>query len=408
MAGINFDDRPILVFWESTKACLLACKHCRAEAMDALPGQLSTEEGLRFIDSLAEFGRPYPVLIITGGDVMMRSDVWELVNHANSLGIPVGLAPSVTPNLSDENIRRMKESGVKVVSISLDAASGAIHDKIRGVENHFEQTVKALYALTQAGITVQVNTVVMPENVHELPALVKILKETGVSIWEVFFLVSVGRGKAAPELSPAECQDVAHFLYDASRYDLIVRTVEAPYFRCVVNARNANDVDHADSADSADDANPANLANLANSAADSADDIAAAYGLGSLYRQLSTELRERMGDPRTQARSQSSKTRDGKGIIFVSHDGDVYPSGFLPIPLGNIREKPLATIYRENDLLRDIRSAHFHGPCGTCEYREDCGGSRSRSFAATGDALGSDPACPFPPTHSGHVPELVR
>ncbi len=374
MAPLNFDTRPILVFWESTRACLLACKHCRAEAMPSpAPGELTHEEGLRFIESLTQFGRPYPVLIMTGGDVLMRADVFNLVEHAQQLGIPVGLSPSVTPRLTEGNIQRISTLGVKAVSISLDGASSVIHEGIRGIPGHFQQTIECLKQLVNAGITVQVNTVVMKENVHELPAIVQILKEIGVRIWEVFFLVSVGRGKNVQELEPVEYEDVAHFLFDSSKYDLIVRTVEGPFFRRVVAWRRE----------------------LGGEGGTVPGEVAEKFRLGSLYLKLAEELRDRLGSPISESRSQTSGTRDGKGIIFVSHDGTVFPAGFLPIPLGNIRETTLSAIYREHPLLQDIRAARFTGKCGGCDYRDACGGSRARAFAVHQDPLSEDSACAY-------------
>lgn len=372
--AIDFDQRPILVFWESTRACLLACKHCRAEAMPhPAPGELSPSEGVRFIDSLTGFGRPYPVLIITGGDVLMRPDAFDLVGYARSLGIPVGLAPSVTPKLTDEAIHRLVELGVSIVSLSLDGATAATHEGIRGVSHHFGETVRALARLVAAGFTVQVNTVVMRDNVAELPAIAQILKDVGVKIWEVFFLIPVGRGHAVGAVTPEESEDVSHFLYDASAYDLIVRTVEAPFFRRVVSWRKAQGPSPSD--------DPAL--------------VASQYHLGPLYSTLAEELRTRLGPPISAPRAQSTGTRDGKGIIFVSHDGAVYPAGFLPLTLGNIREQNLVSIYREHPLLHDIRASHFSGRCGTCDYRDICGGSRARAFATSGDPLGDDPACAY-------------
>ena len=372
--AVDYDQRPILVFWESTRACLLACKHCRAEAAPhPAPGELSTAEGLRFIDSLAGFGRPYPVLIITGGDVLMRPDAFDLVAYARSLGIPVGLAPSVTPMLTDEAIHRLVELGVSIVSLSLDGATANTHEGIRGVPQHFGETVHALERLVAAGFTVQVNTVVMRDNVTELPAIAQILKNVGVKIWEVFFLIPVGRGHAVGAVTAEESEDVCHFLYDASAYDMIVRTVEAPFFRRVVTWRKAQ--------------GPAPSAPTVQ--------IARQYHLGPLYATLADELRARLGPPAASPRAQTAGTRDGKGIIFVSHDGAVYPAGFLPLRLGNIREQSLVSIYREHPLLQDIRAARFGGRCGSCDYRDLCGGSRARAFAISGDPLGEDAACAF-------------
>lgn len=369
---IDYDQRPILVFWETTRACLLACKHCRAEAMpQPAPGELSPSEGLRFLDSLTTFGRPYPVVILTGGDILMRPDAVALIEHARELEIPVGLAPSVTPKLTDEAIRLFVDLGVSIVSLSLDGATAATHEGIRGVANHFDATVQALVRLVAAGITVQVNTVVMRDNVHELAAIAQILKDIGVKVWEVFFLIPVGRGQDVRAIDAQASEDVCHLLYDASAYNMIVRTVEAPFFRRVAQWRKSRGP--------RPDASPTSIAQQ--------------YGLGPLYTTLANDLRARLGPPSSASRAQSASTRDGKGIIFVSHNGVVYPAGFLPIALGNIRERDLVSIYREHPLLNDIRAARFTGACGDCNYRDLCGGSRARAFALTGDPLGEDAAC---------------
>lgn len=376
MGVLNFNERPMLVFWESTRACLLACKHCRAEAIETPAiDELSTNEGKNLIASLTTFGRPYPVLIITGGDVLMRPDVFDLVRFARSKQIPIGLAPSVTPRLTEERIETMKRLGVKVVSISLDGAQPATHERIRGISGHFEETVQQLKRLVQAGFEVQVNTAVMKDNVNELPALVQLLKHIGVKIWEVFYLIHVGRGRESLELTANECEDVGHFLFEASTYDLIVRTVEAPFFRRIVTERHEKD-------------HRTPQSTLA---------VARDFQLGALYQKLSLDLKNRLALPISPPKAQTSHTRDGKGIIFVAYDGTVYPAGFLPLPLGNIRTDSLVDIYRDHPILKDIRNSQFEGKCGECSYRDMCGGSRSRAFAYYHNPLGEDPACNYKP-----------
>lgn len=374
MRNLNYHERPILAFWETTRACLLSCAHCRAEAMaEPLPGELSTDEGKAFIHSLTEFGKPYPVLILTGGDVLMRKDAMELVAYARSLDLPVAMSPSVTPNLTVERMQAMKSHGVRMVSISLDGAKAETHEAIRGVPNHFEQTLQAMRQLVELGFHIQVNTAIMRDNVHELPAIAEILKDIGVETWEVFFLVHVGRGQNSRELDPAECEDVSHFLYDASAYDLTVRTVEGPFFRRIVKWRERDGLNtHVDP-----------------------ERVATTYHLGSLYKTLAGELIERLGSTDAAPKAQTSQTRDGKGIVFVSYDGTVYPAGFLPLPLGSIRNTSLATIYRENPVLRQIRNAEFTGHCGDCDMKDLCGGSRARAYAHSGDPLAEDPACAY-------------
>jgi radical SAM protein len=354
----------MLVFWETTRACGLACKHCRASATrQALPGELDTAEGKALIDQVAGFGRPYPILVLTGGDCLLRPDLWELIEHAQGLGIPTALSPSVTPLLTDEAIARIAGSGVKAVSISLDGARPATHDGVRGIEGLFDQTLEAIRKLVAAGLTVQINTTVMRSNVDELGDIAALMAELGVHIWEVFFLVHVGRGVAEGSLTPDEHEDVAHLLWEASHYGFVVRTVEAPFFRRVVVQRRAGGA---------------------------APDT-------ELYRRLSTRLETLLGPPRSTPSAHTAATRDGKGIVFVSHDGQVYPAGFLPLELGSVRERALADLYRNHPVLVGVRGAEFGGRCGRCPYGDLCGGSRARAFAATGDPLGEDPACAFVP-----------
>ena len=361
---IDLDQRPILVFWESTKACLLACRHCRAEAQPTpVPGELTHAEAIGFVDSLADFGSPAPILVITGGDALMREDLAALVTGARGVGVPVALAPSVTPLLTDERLAELRELGVKAASISLDGACAATHEGIRGVDGHFAATLEALARMRHHGFVAQVNTVVMEENVEELPAIARIVRDSGASIWEVFFLVRVGRGAGMTELAPAEVEDVCQFLYDASRHGFIVRTVEGPMFRRVVRWRTEG----------------------------------RSCAAGPLYERLAAALAHEIGPPTGPSKAQTKGTRDGRGIVFVSATGDVTPAGFLPVVLGNVKETGIAEVYRDHPLLRDIRAARFGGRCGLCEYRDLCGGSRARAFAATGDPLGEDPACAYVP-----------
>jgi AdoMet-dependent heme synthase len=357
---MDFDARPILVFWEATRACPLACRHCRASAvLEPPPGELSTDQALAFVDSLTGFGRPHPVLVITGGDAMLRPDLPDLLARARDAHIPVALAPSVTPTLP-ERIPGLRAAGVKMISISLDGAVPETHEGIRGVPGHFERTLESIRGLRSSGLPVQVNTAVMKENVGELPAVAELVHQLDASVWELFFLVRVGRGAGMTELDPGEAEDVCRFLADASRYDFVVRTVEAPFFRRMV----------------AGDGLPA----------------------GALYHRLAEDLRSRLGAPGPRSRAQTKGTRDGKGIVFVSSRGEVSPSGFLPVTLGNVTRRTLVELYRESPLLREIRRGAFSGRCGECTYRDLCGGSRARSFAATGDPLGEDPACGWVPT----------
>lgn len=366
-ARIDYGQRPMLVFWETTRACPVVCRHCRASALlQALPGELSTAEGFDLIDQVAGFGRPFPILVLTGGDCLMRPDLFELVQHAVDLGIPTALSPAVTPLLDAAMIARIADSGVRAVSISLDGATPATHEGVRNIPHHFDDTVAAIRAFTAAGVSVQVNTTVMQENLHELADVAKIVHDAGADVWEVFFLVQVGRGTVANPVTPEEHEDVCHLLWDASQYGFIVRTVEAPFFRRVVNQRR--------------EGGPAPTTDT--------------------YQGLHRRLVELLGPAQQQPSAHTAATRDGKGIVFVAYDGQVHPAGFLPLELGSIRDHPLAELYRDDETLLRIRSADFSGRCGRCEWSDLCGGSRARAFAATGDPLAEDPACPWEPVVS--------
>ncbi|MGO8960806.1 MAG: TIGR04053 family radical SAM/SPASM domain-containing protein [Streptosporangiaceae bacterium] len=362
--GPDYAERPMLVFWETTRACMLACRHCRASARaQSLPGELSTAEGYDLIDQVAGFGRPYPILVLTGGDCLIRPDVFELAGYASGLGVAVCLSPSVTPLLTQDVIARIATSGIRAVSISLDGARPATHEGVRGIAGHFDATVTAIRALAAAGVTVQVNTTVMQANAAELADIAALTVSSGARIWEVFFLVQVGRGTAEGDVTPLEYEEICHFLYDAAHYGVVVRTVEAPFFRRIAARRRAGDPPPA----------------------------------GALYGQLAGRLADLLGEPVSRPSAHTAPTRDGKGILFVAHDGEVYPAGFLPIGLGNLRDRPLRMIYRDNPLLLSIRAAEFTGRCGRCEHADLCGGSRARAYAASGDPLGEDPACSYDP-----------
>lgn len=358
----RFDDRPLLVFWETTKACDLACVHCRASAQpEPGPDELTTEEAVALVDELASLGSPRPILVLTGGDCLKRSDLRSIVAHAKRRAVPVAVSPSVTPLLGEPLLASLRELGVKSASVSLDGATAATHDRVRRIPGHFDATLAAIARLRRNGFSVQVNTTVMSANLGELADLAALCVREAVDAWEVFFLVATGRGTAVAATTAEENEDVCHFLVDASRYGFAVRTVEAPFFRRVLAER------------SAPGGPPA--------------------GTGAWYARLHDRLVSLVGEATGPVRAPSVATRDGKGVVFVAADGSVHASGFLPTEVGHVRRRGLVATYREATLLRAIRASRFTGACGSCEHRELCGGSRARAFAATGDPLASDPGC---------------
>jgi radical SAM protein len=365
------DVKPLIVFWESTKACLLSCIHCRAEAiMKPLPGELSRDEAYKLIDYIRGFEAPYPLLVITGGDPLMRGDLWDVIRYALGHGIKVSLAPSVTPLLNSGTVKMISDSGISAVSISLDSPDPEVHDSIRGYRGVWDRTVKIIGELIDHGVRVQVNTVVMKPTVEGLPRMVQLLRKLNVSVWEVFYLVRVGRAQEKLDITPEEWEDVSHFLYEASKYGLTIRTVEGPMFRRVTIARRLAEAQGLDPS---------------------------VFKLGPTYRRLVEELRNLMGSPEFEAGAQTIGTRDGRGIVFIAYNGDVYPSGFLPVKAGNIRVSSLKEVYLESRLFKELRAGNFKGRCGVCEFKDICGGSRARAYSMYGDPLAEDPACPYEP-----------
>lgn len=373
MMNWPFDRKPLLVFWETTKACDLVCKHCRAEAIkEALPGELNTEEAERLIDDVASFGKPSPILIFTGGDPLKRRDLWHLLEYAHSQGVRLAIAPSVTPLLTRRTVDRLAKVGVSAVSLSLDSPYEKVHDAIRGVPGTWRRTLEALKWFKDAGFRVQVNTVVMRETVDGLPDMVKLLLDLDIRTWEVFYVVPVGRAGFESDLTPQEWEDVTHFLYEASKYGLRIRTTEGPMFRRVAIARQLSE-------------------KLGR------PDLFT-RGLGSLYRKLTARLREMLGDPPGPPLAHTTGTRDGRGVVFISYKGDVYPSGFLPVSAGNVRLKSLREIYLNSPLFKALRrEERLEGRCARCEFRLICGGSRARAFAYHGRVTAEDPTCPYEP-----------
>ncbi len=350
------DRAPLLVFWETTRACLLACAHCRAEAQrQGLPGELTTTEAVDLLAEIRLMGDPPPVLVLTGGDPLMRPDLADIVSEAVRIGLHVALSPAATPLLTGGAMAGLAEAGVGSMSLSIDAI-GEAHDAIRGIPGTFGRTLDALRLGRDLGLRMQVNTVVMRRTVAHLPRLAAMLLEERIPVWEVFFLVPTGRAQTAEALAPEAYADVCRFLVETSRHGLLVRPVEGPLVRRILDDGRAP---------------------------------------GPLFRDLVATLESLAPDPPGPVRIGRQGTLDGDGIIFVGYDGTIRPGGLLPVPLGNVRRVRLTDIYRDHPLLSAIRRRDLPGQCGSCAWSQACGGSRARAFAATGDPLGDDPSCPY-------------
>jgi radical SAM protein len=369
----DLNQRPFLVIWEVTRACDLACVHCRASAIpEREPGELDTEEGYRLIDQVAEFIPPPPLFILTGGDPFKREDLFDLVRYGAEKGLPVSVSPSGTPTLTPENIRRLREAGAVAISFSIDGSTPAIHDGFRRVEGVYRWTLRGWEAAQSCGLKVQINTTVTPHNLEDLPNIFELVRSRGVMTWSVFFLVPTGRGKGLPQLSPQEFEDVMHFLYDVSKV-LPVKTTEGHHYKRVVVQRT-----------------------ILEQRGIPPEEI---LPLGPTYRKLRGRVHlPGGGEGPGKMRRPPLDVNAGKGFVFINHLGNVFPSGFLPLAVGNVRSTPLGELYRTSPLFRSLRDPNqLRGRCGRCEFRTVCGGSRSRAFGVLADPLDEDPFCAYEP-----------
>ncbi len=339
-----FATRPFLVFWELTRACALACSHCRATAQHRRdPSELSAREAFDLVDDLADLAPP--MLILTGGDPMMRPDVLEIAARASSTGIRVGLSPSATARLVHYDFDKIRAAGIDRMSLSLDGATRETHDRFRGVTGTFDRTVKAIELARAAGITLQINTTLTRSNLHEFHAFRDLMFEWKPEMWSVFILVPTGRAGADDVPDPQDLETVFEEMADlVGQAPFAIKTTEGHHFRRVLAQRGKG-------------------------------------GPGGR-----PGMRSPLG------------IRDGRGVMFISHTGDVSPSGFLPEICGNIRSRSPKSIYQDHPLFISLRDSDaLGGKCGRCEFRRICGGSRSRAYGLTGDAFAEDPACSYQP-----------
>jgi radical SAM protein len=342
---------PLRVYWELTRACDLACQHCRAEAQpERAADELTTDECRAVLADLALAGPPAPHVVFTGGDPLKRPDLLLLVREAVDLGLGASVAPSATTALDGPTVRRLREAGVSAMSLSLDGSTPARHDAIRGVLGCYGWTLAAAAHITAAGVPLQINTLVTRETERDLDDLATVVARLGASRWSLFFLVPTGRGRVLTPLTAREAEAALGWVARrASRWPFTVATTEAPHFRRV------------------------------------------------MIQQMRAE--GRTGEEiRRSPLGRSFGIRDGNGILFIAANGDVTPSGFLPLVVGNVRRAGPMALYRHAPVFEALRAPEaLRGRCGVCGYRAVCGGSRARAWATAGDLLGSDPLCAWQP-----------
>ncbi|HEX2910095.1 MAG TPA: TIGR04053 family radical SAM/SPASM domain-containing protein [Chloroflexia bacterium] len=383
-------ERPFLVIWETTQACDLACRHCRAESKPYHDADaLTFEQGKLLIDQVESFGTPRPLFILTGGDPFKRQDIFELVRYASSRGLPVAVSPSGTPLLNRQNLERLKAEGARAISLSLDGSNSEIHDNFRRVPGSYDWTVSGWKMAREIGLKLQINTSVTRYNLFDLPDLFALVRDLGAMTWSLFLLVPTGRALAEDEISPDDYEAVMNFLYDASKF-IGAKTTEGHQYKRVVLQRAALE---------ARGLPPEEYMNL-----------------NSTYRQLKARLLEVTRDtpnpePADRIRRTPMHINSAEGFVFISLRGEVFPSGYLPLKAGNVMEKSLVEIYRESPLFQSLRDkSQLKGRCGQCEFNTVCGGSRSRAYAVTGDVLAEEPFCNYQPgsfPFAGEIKELA-
>jgi radical SAM protein len=347
---MNFDQAPMLVIWEVTQACDLACVHCRASAQsERNPAELSTEQGYRLLDEIRSFGEP--LMVFTGGDPLKRPDLYELIRYSVKIGLRTNVTPSATPLLTAEAIEAFKAAGIARMAISLDGPDAATHDEFRGIPGTFDRAMFALRHARDIGLDTQLQTTVSRRNMGRLAEVAEIAKEVRTRMWSLFFLIVTGRAEEGDDLLAPEYEQVFEFMYELSKTAPFgVKTTEAMHYRRYVAQR-----------------------------------IKAEHGAAENPNAKGVAWR-------------TAGVSDGKGFVFVSHTGEIFPSGFFPVSGGNVLDDSLTDVYRNSDLFLTLRdTSQRHGKCGICEYRNICGGSRSRAYALTGDYLAEDPRCIYQP-----------
>lgn len=346
---VDFNQAPLLVIWEVTRSCELACRHCRASAENRRdPRELSTEQGFRLIDDVAKMGTP--LIIFTGGDPLQRDDLEELIRYGKAAGLRVGTIPATTPRLTKARLESIKAAGVDQIAFSIDGATRAEHDDFRRVEGSFDLAMQGAAWARELGIPLQANTVFGSWNIHRFDALAELVASLGVVFWEVFLLVPTGRGSELQGCSPEQVEELFAKIHAFSKKsNFIIKITEGqPYRRYVAQHRKD----------------------------------APAGGPGGRPDFFAIKV-----------------VHAGNGFCFVDHTGNVCPSGFLPIECGNVRDVSIIDVYRDHPVFRDLKNPDLlKGRCSVCEFKSICGGgSRARAYAMTGDLFAEDPSCAYQP-----------
>jgi AdoMet-dependent heme synthase len=363
IADFDFAKSTFVVIWETTRACDLACRHCRADAVPfRRPDELTTDEAKAMLRKVREFGQV--VFVLSGGDCLKRPDVFELVRYGFDLGLRMAVTPATTPLATPEAIGKLKDAGIARLAVSLDGSTPAIHDAFRRVDGSFDWGIRILEECRRIGLSTQVNTVIAPHNVDDFDDLAALMERMGIVFWEVFFLVPTGRAKPGDVASAEAFERIFHKMYDLTqRAPFDIKATAAPQYSRVILQRQVAE-------------------RRAGQREEAPDTLT-----GGVMFSLSDGI------------GRARNVNDGDGFMFISHTGEIMPSGFLPIVAGNLRHDDIPTVYRESPIFRELRDrSRLKGKCGVCEYVQVCGGSRARAYGMTGDYMEAEPFC-------AHVPQ---
>ena len=356
----EFGENPLMFYYEVTQACDLVCKHCRASALEhAAADELPTELSLRLIDQVASFPRK-PHIVFTGGDPLKRADIFTLIRYAAQKKLSVALTPSATPLATQQAFAEAKQAGVQALGISLDGPTAAVHDVFRGIEGSFDKTTEMLETARSLELPVQVNTSITQRNVAYIDEMAEhLVRFDSVMMWALFFLVPVGRGIEEKRILPEEYEIIFEKLWHhANGKPFAIKTTEAPHYRRFVLRKGGNplDVPH--------------------------------------FFQFGKEPSDNTGTIVKSRHRAPLGITDGRGIMFVSHNGSIFPAGFLPLECGRFPLDSVVETYQCHPVFKALQNPdNYKGICGRCEYRYVCGGSRARAFAVTGDPLETEPDC---------------
>ncbi len=384
----NGTPKPRLIFWEVTKGCNLRCIHCRATATElSSPLDLPTRKALDLIDEIAAYASP--ILVLSGGEPLFRADIFELAAHATAKGLRVALATNGTL-VTKAIAQKIHDAGVKRVSISLDGANAATHDSFRGIPGAFDAAIRGMKNLQELGMQVQINTTIARHNAAELPAVFELAKSLGADALHTFLLVPVGCGVEIAEkqmVPPDEYERILNWFYDKSLEGGIeLKATCAPHYFRVMRQRRVAD-------------RKAEPAKAAPETAIGPTDMTMPGSTGISLR--SQGHGHPGGHPAGHPDGMNAMTKGclaGSGVCFISHQGEVYPCGYLPVLAGDLRLQKFADVWERSKIFADLRDTdNLTGKCGHCEFRNICMGCRARAYAASGDYLAEEPFCIYEP-----------